>query len=245
MVNSTPFRKRLSGALRRLSTRPLMPGRCLFCSMPSADDIDICAPCRADLPWLEPGCRRCALPLPDPEESELCGRCLIDPPAFQRTEACWLYRPPLARAIATFKYHRNLGYGRSLGILMADRIASAYSHGAAADFITSVPLHLRRRLRRGFNQSEMIAQLLAGQLQLPYRPLLKRTRATPAQQTLDAEDRYHNLKNAFRSKPLRGETVAVVDDVMTTGATADEVSRCLLAAGAGEVHIWCLARTPL
>lgn len=231
--------------LHRLCPVLSLAGRCLLCGAASHSNIDICNPCRADLPWLEPGCSRCAVPLPDPDDHALCGQCLTQPPAFQRTEAGWRYQPPLAQLIAAYKYQHKLSYGRSLSLLMAGQLVTAYTGSAFPDLVTAVPLHWWRHLHRGFNQSEMIARLLAGTLQLPYLPLLQRTRPTTAQQTLDAEQRRRNLRHAFRClTPLHGERIALVDDVMTTGATANELSQTLLKAGAGEVHIWCLARTP-
>lgn len=244
MVNRSPFFAKIVRQFRCLPL-PVPPGRCLLCGSTCRSEVDICSPCQGDLPWLEPGCRRCAQPLPDPESRDLCGRCLVDPPHFSSAIACWSYRPPVSRVIAAYKYHRTLSYGRSLSLLMADQLASAYSYESPPDIVTDVPLHRWRYLRRGFNQSEAIARTLAAKLQLPYRPLLTRARATPAQQSLNAEQRRRNLRGAFRCRePLNGECVALVDDVITTGSTANEISRSLIAAGAREVHVWCLAKTP-
>lgn len=230
---------------QRLISALSPPGHCLFCEAASPRDIDICRACRLDLPWLEPGCERCAQPLPDPESNDLCGRCLVQPPHFSRAHACWAYRPPLSRAIVRYKYHRTQSIGRSLSILAAEQIASAYLQDDLPDVITYVPLHWRRYLRRGFNQSEAVARTLAARLRIPLLPLLQRTRATPPQQSLDAEQRHRNLRGAFTCREqLDGHRVALVDDVITTGATANEISRLLLKAGAREVHLWCLAKTP-
>lgn len=224
----------------------LIPSDCLLCGGSADAPADFCDACRADLPWLPPGCQRCAIPLPDSDTSSLCGQCLTQPPSFTRTEACWLYQPPLANLIARYKYQRHLSYGRSLATLMANQLISAYREAPLPDLITAVPLHRWRRWRRGFNQSETIARQLAGELLLPYRNLLTRHRATTAQQSLDARQRQRNLRQAFHcGENLKGACIALVDDVMTTGATAEELSRTLLKAGAGEVHIWCLARTPV
>ncbi len=147
--------------------------------------------------------------------------------------------------IAAYKYRRRLSYGRSLALLMAEQLIHAYADGTLPELVTAVPLHRWRLIRRGFNQSELVARLLASELRLPYRALLQRTRATPAQQSLDARQRRSNLNRAFHCPaPLDGQCIALVDDVITTGATANEISRTLLAAGAGAVHVWCLARTP-
>jgi ComF family protein len=113
--------------------------------------------------------------------------------------------------------------------------------------IAAVPLHWRRHWRRGFNQSELLAKLYARELNIRLFHGLKRSRYTRNQQSLNAVQRKQNLRKAFQ---LSGETsiadqrIALVDDIMTTGATAREVSQTLLNAGAAEVHVWVLARTP-
>lgn len=230
--------------LNRLSA--LLPTHCLLCGNKTSRGTDFCEACEQQLPWLPPGCQRCAIPLADAEFSELCGQCLTRPPSFTRTEACWLYRPPITSLVARFKYQRNLAYGRNLAGLMAVRLQNTYRESPLPDRVTAVPMHYRRRWQRGFNQSEAIARQLSGTLLIPYQNLLTRQRYTPAQQTLDASQRKENLHQAFSCKPsVTGLSIAVVDDVMTTGATAEEISRTLLAAGATEVHLWCLARTPI
>ncbi len=118
---------------------------------------------------------------------------------------------------------------------------------ATPDTIIAIPLHWRRYWQRGFNQSELLANSLSRQLKIPLVKALTRCRSTTMQQSLNAEQRQRNLHNAFAvTKPelIQGRRIALVDDVMTTGATATEVARTLLSAGAGEVHIWVLARTP-
>lgn len=236
-----PVIQRVMGAhLQRLKA---LHSCCILCGEPSHNTTDLCRACEADLPWLEPGCQACARPLPGAEDELLCGQCLASPPPFHRTTACWQFRPPVSGVIADFKYRRQLAYGRSLSLAMAEQLAGAYFDSPLPDLVTAIPLHRWRYWRRGFNQSEAIARDLAGPLGLSYQPLLRRVRATPPQQTLNAEQRRRNLRGAFGCiKPLNGETVALVDDVVTTGSTVAEAARCLLKAGAGEVHVWALAK---
>ncbi len=220
-------------------------GQCILCGDSAQAGLDICPPCVAELPTLGHCCPRCALPLADGDGSD-CGQCLLLPPPFSRTEAAWCYQPPIAQIISGFKYNHHYCYGKTLAVLMHRKIAGAYLHDALPDRITATPLHWSRLLRRGFNQSEQLARYYAKQLAIPLITAVKRRKATPAQQSLDALQRQQNLRGAFTVvEDVTGMCIALVDDVMTTGATASEISRCLLDAGAAEVHVWCLARTPL
>jgi ComF family protein len=241
MVNS--FFKRL----RSLSQRPgklWIKGQCILCADKGQDTADICQACETDLPRVGHQCLRCALPLTDADQTE-CGQCLQAPPPFQRTHAPWLYQPPTAQLISAFKYRRHYSCGRTLAIIASASIVSAYKYDRLPDIITPTPLHWYRHLQRGFNQSEHLASVFAKQLHRPMQHLLKRNKATPAQQLLNARKRRQNLRGAFQViGEVQGKTVAVVDDVMTTGATVSEISQVLLNAGAKEVHIWVLARTP-
>lgn len=218
-------------------------GRCILCDDMGQPGLDICQGCEAQLPRLGHHCQHCALPLPNPDQ-RLCGHCQRLPPPFQRVVAIYLYQYPVAELIGGFKYNKQLSYGKVLVKTSLKGFVSAYSEDMP-DIITATPLHWRRKLKRGFNQSEHIATYLAKALDIRSLPLLKRSQFTPPQQQLDARKRRHNLKRAFvATTSLEGQCVAVVDDVMTTGATATEMSKVLLKAGAGEVHIWVLARTP-
>lgn len=221
----------------------VLPGTCLLCGAYSQRALDICRACEQELPALGPHCQTCALPLPTPARH--CGKCLRKPPRFSKTLAGWRYQGQTAQLISQFKYHHQHAYGRVLGELLARQIRSTYGHQPYPELIIPTPMHWWRQLRRGFNQSEQLARQLSLQLQIPLYRDIRRIRHSKAQQSLTARERQRNLRSAFRvGKALSGQCVALVDDVMTTGATANEISRMLLQAGAGEVHIWCLARTP-
>ncbi len=222
---------------------------CILCGARQSGQIDLCTACQQELPTLSGGCLRCSLPIADSDIADpnnpQCGQCLQQPPPFQQTIASWTYQPPIAQLISRFKYQRQLSIGRSLSMLLAENIAANYSPESLPDVITPTPLHRWRLLRRGFNQSEHICQVLSKKLGIPVNSLVKRQRPTPAQQSLTASQRRRNLKGAFKvSRDVKGLSIALVDDVLTTGATATEISQCLLKAGAKEVHLWCLARTP-
>lgn len=220
---------------------------CLLCDEPADSPLPLCAACEAELPWLGPHCAICALPLPAPGLT--CGACQKRPPAFARVEAPWRYAFPVDRLITRFKHQARWPLGRLLGEELAGHLQHAFAEGLPRpECLLPVPLAGRRLRRRGFNQAAMLARWLGRPLHLPVdETLLRRTRDTPAQQQLDAEARRRNLSQAFTlATPARieGRHLALVDDVLTTGATAEALARLLRRAGAARVDVYCLARTP-
>jgi len=214
-------------------------GRCVLCGDHGRDDL--CLHCAADLPRIESGCQRCGLPLPAGAE---CGQCLRQPPPFARCLSPFLYLPPVSQLITAFKYEARFSYGRVLSRQLLAHLRAC--DATAVDVLLPVPLHWRRRWDRGFNQAEMIADELGRALDLPAPARwLRRELAASPQQELGAAERARNLRAAFSVKvSLEGLRVALIDDVVTTGATASELTRTLLAAGAASVQVWSLARTP-
>ncbi|WP_435607198.1 ComF family protein [Pseudomonas knackmussii] len=236
---------RLIGRLRPRWTFPRPD--CRLCGgVAHGSDLPLCAGCEADLPWLSGRCPRCALPLPT--HGLDCGGCLRRPPAFAHTEAPWHYGFPLDSLIPAFKHHGDRPMGRLLGSLLARHLQHSYSEGLAVpDLLLPVPLSARRQRQRGFNQAQLLARWLARDLRLAYADPLRRVLDTPPQQGLDAAARKRNLRHAFtvdNPASLRGRHLALVDDVLTTGTTADTLSALLLRAGARRVDVYCLARTP-
>ena len=220
---------------------------CLLCDEVSDGPLDLCSACEAELPWLGGQCLICALPLPT--TGLVCGACLNKPPAFTRVEAAWRYGFPVDALITRFKHQAQWPLGRLLGDLLSHHLHHAFSEGLEpAQLLLPVPLARQRLRQRGFNQAQMLAHWLGQRLQLPVAEhLLQRTQDTPAQQQLSAIQRKRNLRQAFRlSDPaaVAGRHLALVDDVLTTGATAEALARLLKKAGAARVDIYCLARTP-
>ncbi len=224
----------------------LLPGRCQLCAAPSRRQRDLCTGCEADLPWLGVHCPRCALPLERPAGGEvLCGQCLRRPPAFAGCRAAWQYGYPLDQMINGFKHRRRHDLGALLAELWLQRQALADS--GRPELLVPVPLHWRRQLWRGFNQAERLAQHWGRHWGIPVADALRRVKPTPAQQQLDAAGRRRNLRGAFalrQPQAVRGRHIALVDDVVTTGATAQALADILGRAGARRVEVWCLARTP-
>jgi len=225
--------------------RSLFPGACLLCdlSLPPGQDLDLCAHCRAALPWIVDACTRCGLPLPAGDASP-CRHCRDQPPPYAITIAPLRYEEPVAHWIRRLKDHMGMVEGRTLGLLLADAAAAAYSHGAAPDALIPVPLTTGRLARRGHNQALALALPVARRLRIPVlRTAARRVRRTPPQRGLKLEERLHNLTGAFATRrDLSGWRIGIVDDVLTTGTTVAELTRTLIAAGATEVHVLCAAR---
>ncbi|MEX0444682.1 DNA utilization protein GntX [Xenorhabdus sp. SGI246] len=205
----------------------------------------ICHICNQGLKRLERVCPRCALPA---ETSDfLCGRCLKNPPPWQRLIAVTDYVPPLNQLIRRYKYYGSPQIATVLARLFLLHWLQGYREGlwSKPDYILGIPLHHQKRWRRGFDQVELIINPLARWLQCQYQPnILQRTRATLTQQGLSAAQRKTNLKHAFQ---LRGnftdQHVAIFDDVITTGTTLHETTQLLIRAGACSVQAWAICRT--
>jgi ComF family protein len=209
---------------------------CLLCLAASGERI-VCPACEAALPALGAACERCAIPLAAPG---ICGECLRHPFAFDRAVARFHYRFPVDCLVHRFKFAGDLAAGRWLARELAARVA-----GARPDLVLAPPLTGARLRSRGFNQALEIAKEVARSLGVACDiDGLSKVRETPPQPGLGRRERRANLRDAFRCNlPLRGLRVALVDDVMTTGATLDTLARLLKQAGAVEVNAWTVART--
>ncbi len=237
-------------AVARFVADCLFPRACPGCdrTLPPGAASWLCGPCRAGIvPLAQPACMRCSVPLPAP--ASLCHRCHLSPPAFSSCCAVGLYLPsvdglnPLAAAIRQLKYGRRRALAGTLGALLSER----YPYAPAA-VLVPVPLHRTRLRSRGFNQAALLAAVVARRrgLAIAARALV-RVRATDGQPGLRAAARQRNLRDAFavrRPETFRAHDVVLVDDVLTTGATADACAHALLAAGARRVDVLVVGRTP-
>ncbi|MDI2141636.1 MULTISPECIES: ComF family protein [unclassified Pseudomonas] len=220
---------------------------CLLCDEPTETETPLCVACETDLPWLSDQCVTCALPLP--ATGLTCGGCLKDPPAFEHVVVPWSYGFPVDSLITRFKHNAKWPIGRLLGDVLGQYLQHRFDEGLLRpDALLPVPLANKRLRQRGFNQAAMLARWLGKQLDLPCEEnVLRRIQDTSAQQALDAKARKRNLRNAFDLLPdarIQGRHLALVDDVLTTGATAQALARLLMDAGAARVDVYCLARTP-
>ncbi|KAA0978427.1 ComF family protein [Pseudomonas sp. ANT_H12B] len=220
---------------------------CLLCGEASDERTPICTACETDLPWLGDHCQTCALPLPAPGLT--CGQCLNQPPSFERVAAPWTYSFPIDSLITRFKHNAKWPFGRLLAEILAQFLQHRFDEDLdRPDALIPVPLAPKRLRQRGFNQAAMLAHWLSASLDIPSdERLLSRTQDTSAQQDLNADERKKNLRHAFAlapEAPIKGRHLALVDDVLTTGATAQALARLLMNAGAARVDVYCLARTP-
>jgi ComF family protein len=217
------------------------PPVCALCGGPGRRQqeiwgIDLCAHCEAACPRVAQACSRCAEPLP-------CTRCVDSPPSFDAALALFRYEDPVDLMITSLKFQAELGFARVLGTLLAQAVR--VRGGALPLCLIPMPLHLSRLRERGFNQCEAIAAHAARRLDIRMDArLLYRTRATLPQSGLAATARAVNLRGAFAVRDGRTPPahVALLDDVMTTGHTAEAAASALKAAGCQRVEIWTCAR---
>ncbi|KWR90061.1 amidophosphoribosyltransferase [Cupriavidus sp. IDO] len=223
----------------------LLPCQCTLCG--AVQDDVVCRQCAGDLLRPVSRCPVCALAR---KRNQPCAACATGQPAFDH--ACTLgdYAPPQDGLVLALKFGNVLPLAGWLAAALAARLPAAWAaaHLRPPDLLAPVPLSPQRLAERGFNQAWEIARPLARALGLPSDPvLLRRRRDTATQHTLDLASRQVNLRDAFRlSRPrsLAGRHVALVDDVMTSGATLDEAARMLKAHGAARVSVIVALRTP-
>lgn len=218
----------------------LLPPRCLACGERGRPGSDLCADCHAELPRIRLSCQRCGLPMAAPADA--CGDCLSRPPPFAACFTPFTYGFPVDRLLLRFKFHDDLACGQTLAELMRE----AGTQVERPQALVPVPLHASRLRQRGYDQALELAKALGAAYDLPVLDrVLHRQRQTAPQSELDAEARLRNLRGAFSVRAgWLPPHLALVDDVMTTGATVAEAARTLLKAGARRVDVWAVARAP-
>jgi ComF family protein len=227
----------------------LLPPRCLTCEAPVTAQGTFCAACFAGLSFITaPLCRRCGVPFAQASEAGrggLCPRCIVAPPAFAMARAALRYDEGAKRLILPLKHGGRVELALPLARHMARAGAALLE---AADLLVPVPPHRLRLLARRYDQAALLARHLARLSGLPWLPRgLRRVRRTAALADRGAAERMQVVEGAFAvggRAPVAGRRVVLVDDVVTSGATADACARALLAAGAVSVAVLAAARVP-
>ena len=216
---------------------------CLMCKEATCN-TPWCNACLQDLPILTYSCPQCARLLP-PNISHQCGNCLQTNPPFERTLALCHYEPPLPALITGLKFRQQLSYAYALGKLLTHQIKTKwYKNCPLPTRIIPMPLHIKRLQQRGYNQAVEIAKPIAKTFNLPLDTAsVQRIKNTHPQSALSATARRQNIYQAFSStEDYQGQSIAVVDDVITTGHTMREFCTLLKSNNAGIIHVWCCAR---
>lgn len=221
----------------------LLPSQCLLCQA-SVSVAGCCTECQVTLPWLGTVCHCCASPI---VTAGYCGRCLAHPPPFQHTVIPFAYAAPINLWLTALKFHQRFEVLPFLVESLWHSLCQAYCEQAWPQGILPVPLHRHRLRQRGYNQALLLARQVARRTKIPLlRSVLTKSRVTEPQMGLIRSARSINLRRAFaltRSIPV--SHIAIVDDVMTTGATVHEIATLLQHHGIQRIDVWCVARATL
>ena len=228
------------GALIRRFSHWFAPS-CVLCDAVSDAAVSLCIACQQDLPWLLHACQRCSLPL-DNTALAVCSKCQRESPISDSVTCVLHYATPVDFLIKRMKFGHQLSYAKVLGYLLAQQLKQ--SNVPLPDAILPVPLHNARLRERGFNQTLEIYRELRRSLDIPLVKAVTRARSTQAQSLLSAEQRIDNIRDVFAVKEGASlpAHIAILDDVVTTGATTNELARIPKAAGVARVSVWAIAR---
>lgn len=241
---------RTAATISQLMLATVLPSYCHLCRA-TCDDL-LCSLCSASMPTHHQThltCAICDIGLTTTQHSEamevFCPECLQTLPSFSRIICGYRFENPLTLLINRLKHGKEHFWARLLSAKLIDRINEEYAVAPLPELIVPTPTHWLTLIRRGFNQSELIAHELSSALGIPLEPCLRKNFKTKEQQGLGREERLKNLKGSFSCDiNLDGKYVVIVDDVVTTGATAEQLSQCLIDQGACRVDVWAIARTP-
>jgi ComF family protein len=242
-INSWLKNKHLSKI--KVLSATILNTNCFLCAANQTTNHGLCEACLKDLPWLPASnCPQCGLS----SSGHVCGSCLSSPPYFDATHAVFLYSYPVDAMVQRYKYGETLSLSHTFGQLISENICSL-NISEDIDFIIPMPMHPTRLKQRGFNQALEIAKIVDKALnkhtkeKLNYKSVTRQT-LTPPQASLPLKDRVKNIKGAFKvDGDLSGKRIAIVDDVMTSGASLNELAKTLKQAGATHVECWVIART--
>jgi len=230
----------------------LWSSACELCGNSTRNSVSLCAACEKDLPFLLDVCKHCGIELQGPDGKTVCGQCLQKLPYVDYTISLFHYETPVDYMISELKYRQALSYASILGSLLLKKINNQKVTGSYPDVLLPVPLHLKRLKKRGFNQSLEIAKVLSKGLNIPINTsLVKRVINTQAQMDLNAQQRRKNIQGCFKIETKANksdqlvEHIVIVDDVVTTASTVNELAKLLKDHGVKTVGVWSVARAIL
>ena len=213
---------------------------CLICDGISLKHLPICQACLDELPKNLHPCQQCGVKI-ETKTLKICGKCQHTPPQYDTTIAPYYYEHAIKHLIIELKFYKKLHNVNLLGKLLAQHITKQQ----LPEYLIPIPIHRKRLSKRGFNQSMELCRVLSKELDIPILPnaILKK-KITKAQASLTAKQRKQNLKNSFAiNQDIKAQHIAIIDDVMTTGTTMNEMARLLKKAGIKQIEAWVCART--
>ncbi|MFN3235380.1 MAG: ComF family protein [Gammaproteobacteria bacterium] len=216
----------------------IAPYCCIFCGSLDGHQRQVCDICHANLPWLTCVCQRCHQPLH--KDQSLCGNCLKHHAYYDQITAVFEYLEPIVGAIHALKFGGKRQVARALATLFKEQ----YPDILLPDILIPMPLHPKRHSQRSFNQAIEIAKPLRRLYKIPIaRKWVVRIKHTKPQAQCQAKQRRENVKDAFKViKPVQDKHIVIIDDIVTTGSTVNELAKTLKKAGARRVDVWCLSR---
>lgn len=215
----------------------LFKQNCTLCDAPTNSEFSLCAACIQDCPLApRPSCPQCGLST----QGDVCGKCLKQQPYFDATHALFTYNYPVDALLQHYKYNNALYLSQTFAQLL-----SAKMQDTEIDIIIAMPLHPNRIKERGFNQSLELAKIIAKQHDIALDSIsCNRIKNTPPQASLPLKNRLKNMQGAFAcNSTFSGKHIALIDDVMTTGSSLNELAKTIKKAGARKVSCYVLART--
>ncbi len=244
-----PFFQYAVHQLQTLSSQFMdhFPNYCVLCQAP-VSGRKLCHSCTLAIEKAPLSCSQCAEPIADSNylthSSYTCGRCQKQSPHFNRVITGGLYLTPLSELLQQFKFQQRIELTHVLGHILLNSIQQLVSY-SLPEAIIAVPLHTKRLRQRGYNQAQLIAGFLSRKLNIPLiRQGIYRDKITEEQTRLTLSERKKNLKGAFRIETELPQHIAIVDDVITTGSTTDELAKELIQHHVTNVDVWCIAKTP-
>ncbi|MBN8827685.1 MAG: ComF family protein [Sphingobacteriia bacterium] len=224
----------------------IFPPKCLFCQKIILDHLTICSDCFKEIEFVGKNkCKRCAVPLKyDYGEEIECARCIESSPVYNKLHAIFYYGDYLKEAVHKFKYTDKTSYSKFFSTYMVRSISNEFKN---FDYLTYVPLHYLKIIKRKYNQSNLLARNVSRLINMPVIHALKRVKNTVPQNNLKYTERQINVKDVFVfnkkiSNKIKGKNILLIDDVVTTGSTVNECAKILIEAGANSVSVLCIAR---